>query len=547
MLPTINNRNSVKTILFILFITAAGYFWITTRSTLWDRDESRYATVAYQMTRDGNYLLPTLNGEVWLDKPILFYWLTSLSIKMFGKTEFAVRFWPVIGSLITCILTFRIADKITNRKTAIFSLVIMACSLMSIIVSTMALTDGVTIPFVAGGLAIFLYSCNSKPRLWSTAAMGICIGGALLAKGPLGIIPPVIMIITAVLARKNIKKPGIQVLSILLAVLIGGAIFACWAIPADIASGGQLVKTFFGKHILQRMIAPMESHGGNWLLYLPYYLPIIVVGFFPAILLLPGGLFLLCKRADITRFHRIFLLTWIITIFGAFSVVSTKLPHYIWLIWPALAVIAAMAVDENKQKLTFTGLKFFIFGKILFRIAVLLIAAGLIFLARSVTIKNLYPQVLACAAVLLGSSLFFEILDRKGKTEMALKVFLTGWAGFIVLIFGVLMPAINETKISPRIAYIVKQTINKNAPIAAFDYEEPSLEFYLERKFKYLISEQESAEWLTQEKAVLITTAQTWESIDKTYAPKGVQKLTSQKGFNWAKGKNIELVVIGKM
>jgi 4-amino-4-deoxy-L-arabinose transferase-like glycosyltransferase len=51
------------------------------------------------MFTTGNYLVPSFNGQLWADKPILVYWLMSVSIKLFGANEFAAvfgrqkRFW----------------------------------------------------------------------------------------------------------------------------------------------------------------------------------------------------------------------------------------------------------------------------------------------------------------------------------------------------------------------------------------------------------------------------------------------------------------------
>jgi 4-amino-4-deoxy-L-arabinose transferase-like glycosyltransferase len=88
------------------------YLLIASRSTLWDRDEPRYTSVTVEMVRSGNYLVPTLEGKAWPDKPVLLYWLMSIPVRLFGPSELACRFWAAVGSAITCILTYAIGKRL---------------------------------------------------------------------------------------------------------------------------------------------------------------------------------------------------------------------------------------------------------------------------------------------------------------------------------------------------------------------------------------------------------------------------------------------------
>src|SRR5512140_1168940 len=87
-----------------IFISVAFFFLylvIAGSSTLWDRDEPRYARVTAEMIESGKYLVPTLNGRPWADKPILLYWLMSVPMRIMGQTEIACRFFDCAGTAIT--------------------------------------------------------------------------------------------------------------------------------------------------------------------------------------------------------------------------------------------------------------------------------------------------------------------------------------------------------------------------------------------------------------------------------------------------------------
>ena len=92
----------VKAILICAGFTAL-YLLIAGSSTLWDRDEPRYARVTVEMVESGNYLVPTFNGEVWFDKPILLYWLMSVPVRLLGPSEIACRLPAVFGTAVTVI------------------------------------------------------------------------------------------------------------------------------------------------------------------------------------------------------------------------------------------------------------------------------------------------------------------------------------------------------------------------------------------------------------------------------------------------------------
>ena len=50
-------------------------------------DETRYASVAWEMWTGGDYLVPHLNGETYSHKPPLLFWLMNLSWWIFGVND----------------------------------------------------------------------------------------------------------------------------------------------------------------------------------------------------------------------------------------------------------------------------------------------------------------------------------------------------------------------------------------------------------------------------------------------------------------------------
>ena len=75
--------------------------WLS--ATAWARplmlpDEGRYAGVAWEMLRSGDWLTPTLDGLPFFHKPPLFYWLTASALSVFGLNEWAARMASIVGA-----------------------------------------------------------------------------------------------------------------------------------------------------------------------------------------------------------------------------------------------------------------------------------------------------------------------------------------------------------------------------------------------------------------------------------------------------------------
>src|SRR6266850_1204303 len=73
-------------------------------------DEPRYAEVAKEMFQNGDYITPRLSGQPWLEKPILYYWIATLSFRLFGVNESAARLvsaWAAVLGILAVVLVGR--------------------------------------------------------------------------------------------------------------------------------------------------------------------------------------------------------------------------------------------------------------------------------------------------------------------------------------------------------------------------------------------------------------------------------------------------------
>ena len=318
-----------------------------------DRDEPRFAEATREMRQSGDFLVPRLNGEYRFDKPPLIYWCQVLAFDAFGKNDFAARFPSAVFAALAVVGTWIFAGRIFGPRVGIWSGLIFATSLQVFIHARAAVAD---MPLVFFYLTATWADWEKlrNPRCafwWWTFYLSLGLG--FLAKGPAALLPISFAPIQAILNRSRFR---LNFRSALAGTLVIGTVVGLWGIPAVIATHGDYLQVGLGKHVLQRSLQPMESHGGagiaGYLLFLPFYLVTSFFSFFPWCLFLPG-----CARRLLG--HREpeenYLLVPILVVLGVFTLIQTKLPHYVLPAYPMLATLVARQVSGSKWRLRILG------------------------------------------------------------------------------------------------------------------------------------------------------------------------------------------------
>ncbi len=137
----------------VLFILGVG------RWDLWNPDEPRYAQVAKEMVERGDWILMHVNGEIYVDKPPLFFWLIALSSFLWqGFTSFSARFPSAFLSTLTVLLTFFLGKKLYGSRTGFLS----AVSWLQVLNSPIYPPGPISMPpsLSLPRLRLFFFSCN---------------------------------------------------------------------------------------------------------------------------------------------------------------------------------------------------------------------------------------------------------------------------------------------------------------------------------------------------------------------------------------------------
>lgn len=300
------------------------YFAGLDDSGLLGPDEPRYAAIGRQMARSSDFITPTLWGAPWYEKPALLYWLIAAGNLAGLGPELAPRLPIALIAVAFILFFYKILAKNINPPIALYSSTILATSAAWLAYGFVAVTD---IPLAAClGVAVLLTIFGEK-----TAAPGIFLGLALLAKGPVAWI-----LFAPVLLKKEWKRTAII-------IAISAVVAAPWYFLVYQRNGWPFVQEFFIRHHFKRFSSEELKHVRAW----HFYIPVMLGAIFPWTPLYGA---LAYRFKSIIEDPRVKLIAiyalWIIVFF---SISKNKLPGYILPAIPAIALLLGIAAEKSPR------------------------------------------------------------------------------------------------------------------------------------------------------------------------------------------------------
>jgi 4-amino-4-deoxy-L-arabinose transferase-like glycosyltransferase len=384
-------------------------------------DEPRYARVAVEMSRSGDLVTPTLQGQPWLEKPILYYWLAAGAMKMLGETETAARLPAVAAALLLILTTALLGARLYGRAAGLHAGFIVATALLTFATGRAASMDMLLAGTVGAGLALLgVYQLGIGGPMVAMAG-GAFLGLAVLAKGPIGLLLPILVLGThfLIMRRHEAVRPAVTPAAILAFL----AVAMPWYLLVWRAQGRAFVETFFVQHNVERFTSTVHHHPGS----IFYYVPVLLVGLFPwSGLVLPA-----VGMVDRRQSSDVWLLSWVLVPLAFFSLAGSKLPGYILPVVLPLAILmgrAAAALVRGERPRD--GLGPTAVGALTLPLGFLLLGAAAWLVWRREPGATLLLPVGVWAAVIAW--LAARVIRR--STAEALRSLRVGAAGFLLLL-----------------------------------------------------------------------------------------------------------------
>ena len=531
----------------MLVIFAYASF-LSSQSTLFDRDEPRFAQASVEMLTSGNWLYPTFDGELRPDKPVLVYWLMAQSIRAFGATAWAARFWSPICLALACGIVFLAGRKLFDGRTGLLAMGFVALSPLALAEGTLATTDALLLLCLTTAMTLFVFAVIDGPRLIHFAAITLVCAGALLTKGPVGVVVPLLSMGLALWLLRN--ERGIRRFhwaGFVIALLVAVGLVLLWWIPANRATGGEYGERGLGHHIFDRVLSPLESHGGGFLISLPFYVPVVALGFLAGLMFLPGAVSAMMGERIGNKRSRVLIAAWILPTFILMTLVSTKLPHYVLPIWPGLAIACAAVVEAAERGiLNDTDRSWLSSGTWIFGVVSVLVIGALVAAPYYMNIESLLVPAIAPAVPLAATVLFAMRAHRHNRARRAAYIVLGGMAVSWLVGVILVLPALENLKVAPQLAERIRAQVPVTVPIARWKYVEPSFDFCMGRPpIRDFDDEQSLRRWAAEESpAVLVIPRDALATLRDALPKERYSELAAFKGLNLSKAEPIELVVL---
>ena len=350
--------NKHDLIWFIPFLSAAIFpvFWQLTSFPILQWDEARLAVNAAEMVENGNLLVTYFQGQpdMWNTKPPFHIWLLALSVKIFGYTEFAIRFPSVMAVLGTFALLFWFGLRIIKSKTvaALSVLVLVSSSgYMGYHVGRNGDYEAVLIFFITlYTLTFFLYLENGQRKFWWWCVAGLIL--AALTKGVAGLLCAPALLVYVLYRRQ---------LTIILkqrSFYLGVAIFLFFTLGyyllREQLNPGYL-QAVYKNELGGRYSDTLEGHLHPWSWYLEIMRDYKYGYWFYFV---PAAMWILCWQHKpvvkrFTVYGALFLAIFLIIISSA----QTKLYWYEAPVYPICALLVALAIHFIIGLRKYLGLK----------------------------------------------------------------------------------------------------------------------------------------------------------------------------------------------
>ncbi|MCE9533039.1 MAG: glycosyltransferase family 39 protein [Planctomycetes bacterium] len=336
----------VRPLSLLLLIILPGLLLYPTRSFhLLEPDEGRYAQIAREMHDRNEWIVPTLQGQPYLDKPPLLYWLVRLSYSWFGVSETSARLFPALAVHGAILIVYLIGRRSLGERSALWGALLLTIAPGFMGMGRMLLLDGlltffVTLSLFAGFEAI--RGERFRRGWWLVAAVACGLG--ILTKGPISILllaPPLWLFRWLTGSQVRIGWKNLAMF-LLVAFLVNLPWYTGIYLRTPI-----FLRYFFWEHNILRFVQPFDHLQPVW-----YFLPIALGGLLPGTLLLWGlGKHLASGDPDIAARRSFALGFWLIAGLWClffFSLSGSKLPTYILPAFPCLTLALGDFIAHSK-------------------------------------------------------------------------------------------------------------------------------------------------------------------------------------------------------
>jgi 4-amino-4-deoxy-L-arabinose transferase-like glycosyltransferase len=458
---------------------------------LWAPVEPRYAEIARMMFEKDEWIVPTVNGNLYTDKPILYFWLVLIASKLAGGVnEWTVRLPAALASVGFVLATYFTGRDFFSARVGLIAAAVLATSMRVIWEARWAHIDTVLGFFFVLTIYFGARSLLGKGRKHEILLAYVFMGLAVLAKGLIGIVLPALLVVAFVLVRRDwsIILSAKLTLGIPLFLLI----VVPWFYLVNNATDGKWLTDFIYVHHIQRYV---DGDGHRQPFY--YYLTTLPVDFLPwTVFAIPAAFAYFPYRQLKRPVPQLFVL-WFVVVFVFFSISDTKRDLYLLPLLPSMALLVGNYIDDLAEGRLAESPLYQWMGQLFFG-AVIAISLALPFGAWIVRKETFWISLPVAVVLTIGGILTMVFIGKRRPLKVVTAVTLLMTLATVCLSIWILR-YVDQFKSRRLFSLEVNKIVPATAPLYIYADYMHHFNFYTEREIiPVLFSRGEVAEVFRQ-------------------------------------------------
>src|SRR5688572_22845526 len=333
-------RRLRDTLLAVLLAAAVlAYFLNLGVSSIWDANEAFYAQTPREMIEAGDYVTPSFNFQLRMNKPVLSYWNVAASYHLFGISEWSERLPIAIGAAVIIATAFGLGSLLGSTFAGLMAALVLATSPRLVLLARRIIID-VHITMWTGLVLLCFALADTRPqRRLYLSLMYVAAGFGVLTKGPVAVFLPALVFFIYLASQKRLGD--LRHMMLPTGATISLAIVVPWYYFVYRVHGWEYIGSFIFGENLGRYAAAVGAQSRGIL----FYIPVMLADLFPWSAMIPASIWWAMHDSRENRAARL-LVVWIGVIVVFFSLSGTKEDLYILPIVPAEAALVGAMVAK---------------------------------------------------------------------------------------------------------------------------------------------------------------------------------------------------------
>ena len=440
-------------------------------------NELKYISIADEALQSGTWFTFYNHGEIYADKPPLFFWLIMLSKLITG----GYHMWLIgLFSLLPSMGIMAVMDRWLRDEDAKFNPIITNLMLLTTIMfigaTLVVRMDMLMTFFIVLSLYTFYNIYKDEHADIEKYLLPVYIFLALFTKGPIGLFIPVVSIVVFLLVKKQIRTIGHYLGWRQCLIFLG--LCAVWFVLVYMEGGREYLNDLLFKQTIGRGINSFHHKEPFW-----FYFPRMLWSFAPwsllFIVLIWRGIKKKMFRSDMEKFFLTIICSSVILL----SAISAKLDIYLLPVYPFVVYLCSILLEKNRND---KGVKISI---IIPAIIVILILPTAIILKDKIPDLYSYSAIAyAAVAILAGGGIMALVCVYKNHVHKAIAAISCGLLG-LVFVSSFAIPKLNYLIGFGEMVRAAEQTASANQTdkyVYYKFYTAPNMDIYIQKDIEHV-------------------------------------------------------------